>query len=113
MSITLNNITENHPVKAELYFSGAFNTENGVYYSPGMVEISILKNTLNGGYIGNTLLKEHSYSSQNSDNTDLRIGKFLFSKANLIIHYNGIKYTLNSKFNYLHLKAEIKSSRIK
>lgn len=112
MSITLNTITEKQPVKAELYHSGAFNTENGVYYPPGMVEISIQKNTLNGGYLGNTLLKEYSYSSLNQGNTDLRIGKFLFSKVNLKVLFNGNQYTLKSKYNFLHLKAEINSSRL-
>lgn len=112
MGLTLNNITEKGNVKAYLYYSGAFNTENGVYYSSGMVQLSIQKNSLNGGYIGNTLLKEYSYMDTISGNTDIRIGKYLFSKATLRVIFNDKEFTLSAKHNYLHIKAEIKSSTI-
>jgi len=112
MDLTLNNITERGSVKAYLYYSGAFNTENGVYHSSGMVQLYIQKNSLNGGYIGNTLLKEYSYMDSISGNTDIRIGKYLFSKAILRVFFKDKEFTLSAKYNYLHIKAEIKSSII-
>lgn len=105
MTINLNSIT-NPGIIGTLSYECAFDTETGIYFPPGIIDIYIHKNNLSGGYLGNTLLEESKISNKGMSHVDMRIGNLLFSQAFLEIDYQGKRFKLKNKYNYLRLKAD-------
>ena len=104
--MNLANLTESEDLKGFLVFESAFHAETGIYYPGDRINITVSKNTLRGGYCGNTLLKKVSSLNRKTE-FDIRIDQYLFSKCSLEFTINQTPYGLSRKNGYLRLKAKI------
>ncbi|MCR9080893.1 hypothetical protein [Algoriphagus formosus] len=99
-------VTENNPIKGYIHYECAFDTETGIYFPKGKVEIKVMRNNSHGGYCGNTLFQRIGLEDKKLD-FDIRIRNFLFSSAKIFLNFEGSIYRPVKKAGYLRLNADL------